>query len=117
MKTKLLSSILILLTLFIGCDEDELPKNTPSCIVEKINTLKSEDVKDPPSSVWQYDYNGMTVYFIPQYCCDFPSQLYDSSCNLICNPDGGISGSGDGNCTDFFSERTNEKLIWQDPRK
>ena len=118
MKTKLLTSAFILLALFIGCDDnDDLPKNTPNCIVEKINALKLEDVKDPPSSVWQYNYNGMTVYFIPQYCCDFPSRLYDSSCNFICSPDGGITGGGDGNCPDFFSKRTNEKLIWQDPRE
>lgn len=116
MVTKMTIVIFIFIISLIGCDKDEFSKNTPICIVEKINVLKLEDVKNPPASVWQYDFNGNTVYFISQYCCDFPSQLYDTACNLICNPDGGISGNGDGNCNDFFKERTNEKLIWQDPR-
>jgi hypothetical protein len=116
MKTKLTALLFILLTSIIGCDKDEFPKETPRCIAEKINAIKLEDVRNPSGSVWQYQYNGMAVYYIPQYCCDFPSQLFDSSCNLICNPDGGISGIGDGNCNDFFTARTNEKLIWQDPR-
>jgi hypothetical protein len=35
---------------------------------------------------------------------------------LICQPDGGITGKGDGKCPDFDKNKTNEKLVWQDPR-
>ncbi|RZK59368.1 MAG: hypothetical protein EOO91_05460 [Pedobacter sp.] len=86
-------------------------------MLEKIQKLKNENVANPPASVWQYEYNGQTVYFIPQKCCDIPSALYDSNCNLICSPDGGFTGKGDGKCKDFFEKRTKEKLIWKDDRK
>ncbi|NQX30258.1 hypothetical protein HQN85_00860 [Pedobacter boryungensis] len=86
-------------------------------MLEKIKQLKAEDVSNPPASVWQYEYNGQTVYFIPQKCCDLPSLLYDKDCNLICSPDGGFTGKGNGKCKDFFEKRTKEKLIWKDDRK
>ena len=31
-------------------------------------------------------------------------------------PDGGITGRGDGKCTDFFQTRTDERLWWADTR-
>ena len=63
-----------------------------------------------------YSYQGRTVYYIPPVCCDQLGQLYDQNCNLICNPDGGITGAGDGKCQDFFSSRTNGILLWEDKR-
>ncbi len=93
-----------------------LPDDIPTCILQKIDQLESEAVRNPPASIWQYEYNGQTVYYEPSYCCDFYSTLYDSKCNIICHPDGGIAGGGDGKCTDFFATRKNEKLIWQDNR-
>ncbi|WP_018478502.1 DUF6970 domain-containing protein [Pontibacter roseus] len=83
---------------------------------DKIRELKAKDVRNPPAAVWQYEYDGQTVYYIPPYCCDVPSQLYDSNCNLICSPDGGFTGRGDGKCNDFFEKRTNERLVWKDAR-
>ncbi|MHC2993269.1 hypothetical protein OB13_17390 [Pontibacter sp. HJ8] len=83
----------------------------------KIKKLKQEGVRNPPASVWQYQYNGQTVYYIPPHCCDAPGILFDANCNYICSPDGGFTGQGDGKCNDFFEKRTNEKLIWQDDRK
>ena len=96
--------------------ESEL-NEVPSCVNDKINETKSQKIRNPPGSVWQYMYNGQTVYFIPQYCCDIPSVLLDENCNSICSPDGGLTGNGDGKCPDFFTTRTEEKLIWSDDRK
>lgn len=98
------------------CKKDDF-KNVPPCILEKIEQFKKEGVANPPASVWQYEYNGQTVYYIPPRCCDIPSSLYDSNCNLICSPDGGFTGKGDGKCADFAQKRTKEKLIWKDDRK
>ena len=78
--------------------------------------MQAEPVRNPAGSVWQYSYNGQTVYYIPATCCDIPSQLFDGNCNLICSPDGGIAGGGDGKCADFFKTRKGEKLVWQDGR-
>jgi hypothetical protein len=102
------------LLLFINCQKnDELP----AWINEKIEGFKSEPVTNPPRSIYQYEYNGQTVYFIPQICCDIPSILYDVRGNELCRPDGGITGTGDGKCPDFMETKTNEKLIWQDNRQ
>ena len=98
------------------CKKEDF-KDVPLCIIEKITTLKAENVENPPASIWQYEYNGQVVYYIPAKCCDFHSMLYDSNCNLICSPDGGFTGKGDGKCSDFLAKRTKEKLIWKDERK
>ena len=88
----------------------------PDCIDELIIKFQNEPVGSPPQSIWQYEYNGDTVYYVPAQCCDQLSILYDSECNIICAPDGGFSGHGDGRCPDFFANRTSEKLVWKDPR-
>ena len=98
-----------MLTLFLtrltGCDKNEASV-VPACVREVSNQIESETVSNPPRSVWQYLYKGKLVYYIPSICCDIPSRLLDEDCNLICNPDGGFTGSGDGQCTDFFTTRT-----------
>lgn len=109
---------LILVFLIAGCqDEVNLSKETPACILERIEAIKADGVWNPPAKIYQYAYQGKAVYYVPSRCCDIPSILYDEDCNVICNPDGGFSGQGSGTCSDFFKERTHEKLIWQDDRK
>lgn len=76
----------------------------------------AEPVGNPPQSIWQYSYNGATVYFVPAQCCDQYSDLYDFSGKIIGHPDGGISGTGDGRCSDFVKTATDPILIWRDPR-
>ena len=56
------------------------------------------------------------MFYVPPACCDVPSELYDHDGNLICGPDGGIRGTGDGKCPDFFEKRREGTLIWRDPR-
>lgn len=95
--------------------EDELA--LPSCIEQKIETLKKEAVWNPPAKIYRYNYQNQYVYFFPQRCCDIPSELYTENCNLLCLPDGGRTGEGDGKCTDFFKTRTEPLLVWEDTRK
>ncbi|MBS1734772.1 MAG: hypothetical protein JST02_15885 [Bacteroidetes bacterium] len=83
---------------------------------ELITKFKREEKTNPLRSVWQYSYNGKTVYYIPAICCDFFSDLYDDQCQLIAHPDGGFTGRGDGKAKDFAEVRSNEKLIWKDKR-
>lgn len=98
----------------ITCLQDLEPDKT--CVQVLIDKIKNEDVRNPPAKIYQYTFYDNIVYFIPSYCCDFPSVLFDENCNIICQPDGGFSGKGDGNCIDFFQERKNEKLVWEDRR-
>lgn len=113
------SAIVVLFLLLItgACTKENIPSDTPACIKEKIEQMKKDAVTNPPREVWQYTFNNQTVYYIPPMCCDVFSELYDAQCNLICHPDGGITGMGDGKCPDFFEKRKNETLIWRDDRK
>ena len=111
------SAILLLLLGALACEDKEIEKGTPDCILKIIQNTKKEPVGNPPAKIFTYTYNGKTVYYLPSRCCDIPSVLLDEQCNTICSPDGGLSGMGDGKCADFFTKRSNEKLIWQDDRK
>lgn len=114
--SKLIFGIVVLCS-FLSCEKINVPKDVPKCIQKNIKRIKKKDVSNPPSGVWQYEYNGQEVYYFPPTCCDMPSTLMDEGCKAICSPDGGLTGGGDGKCPDFFAKRTNEKLIWQDDRK
>jgi hypothetical protein len=78
--------------------------------------LQSGPVSNPPAFIARYTYRQQLVYYIPPRCCDMPSDLYDAAGALICHPDGGFTGRGDGRCSDFFAERTNEEIVWRDSR-
>jgi len=88
----------------------------PPFIDQLITQLETEAKKNPPASIWRYDYKGLLVFYIPPSCCDVPGELYTGDGDLICAPDGGIGGDGDGRCPDFFSVRTAELLVWTDRR-
>lgn len=109
---------LIVLIGFISCTgQPELPPDVPVCIEQKIVDIKRDDVWNPPARVYRVRYKGELAYYFTSRCCDIPSELYDEKCELICNPDGGFSGMGDGRCTDFNSELSDEELVWEDDRK
>ncbi len=92
-------------------------QQTPPFISALIAQMQSEPVANPPASVTRYVYNGQVAYYVPPRCCDIPGVLYDADGNIICMPDGGFTGSGDGRCPDFFTARTSEQLIWADSRQ
>lgn len=98
-----------------GC-ATSTPSGNPAFIDQLIDQFENEPVGNPPQSIWSYEYNGQVVYYVPQQCCDQFSTLYNSTGDVICAPDGGLDGKGDGGCTDFFSTRINELLVWQDTR-
>jgi len=92
-------------------------QSLPTCIQKMIEQYRTEEKQNPPRQIYSYLYKGKTVYYVTPPCCDFFSDLYDSSCVLIGHPDGGFTGKGDGTINDFKDSRTNEKLIWKDERK
>lgn len=113
MKIYILAFTLLFL---LSCSDKEIEKDTPECIKKIIEDIKKQDSAGSPDKIYRYRYEGRTVYYIPPLCCDFPSRLLDEDCNLICNPDGGFSGAGDGRCPDFFKKAKDEKVIWDDDR-
>lgn len=98
---KTLSIIVIGVILSISsCKDDE--EILPACMREKIAEIQDEYGFSPPEGVYRIlTTQGKTYYYIPVHCCDFPSELYDKECNLICNPDGGYTGGGSGDCPDY----------------
>lgn len=114
MKTRQLVTISFI-AILLGCSQTTEPE-TPVWVRALVSELEQEPVGNPPQSIWRYQYNGETVYYIPPQCCDQFSTLLDSKGNRLCAPDGGFTGGGDGKCPDFFKNRTDEKLIWRDER-
>lgn len=88
----------------------------PTFVDRLIAHQESEPVKNPPGKIWRYRYQGRVVFYVPPSCCDVPSTLYASDGTVVCSPDGGMTGHGDGKCNDFFDARTDEVLVWADKR-
>lgn len=113
-KIKVYISILYLLC--ISCKNSEIAQGTPESISKEIKKILHDELKNPPIKVYSYIYENQKVYFFTSYCCDIPSRLYNSEGEIICHPDGGLTGKGDLKCLDFFQKATNMKLVWQDSR-
>lgn len=79
-----------------------------------IRQLRQEKPANPPAKIYRYTYREQVVYHLTGRCCNLPGQVYDINGNVICEPDGGITGKGDRRCTDFFETRSNKTLIWED---
>ncbi|MCH8903353.1 MAG: hypothetical protein IIA45_05510 [Bacteroidetes bacterium] len=108
---------LLLLILCIGCKRIELPVGTPTCVKEIIRDILKEEVRDPPSELWKWEHYGETSFYVLPYCCDEYSALYTEDCFLICAPDGGLYGIGDGACPYNYNQMAIVRtLIWADKR-
>jgi acyl-homoserine-lactone acylase len=81
-----------------------------------ISEIQSAPVANPPVVISKYQFRGNAVYFVPARCCDIASTLYSADGTVLCHPDGGLMGKGDGKCPTFFAERKEGKIVWQDPR-
>ncbi len=88
----------------------------PGWLRARIEAHLADNKQNPPIQVFRYRYKGAVVYYETSPCCDQFTNLYDQRGKLICHPDGGLTGRGDGNCADFTKDKTEEKLVWQDPR-
>ncbi len=112
-----LFSCLTLILSLAGCIDFGSSSGNPGWVTRLVASWQKAPLGNPPQSIWRYEYKNQAVYYVPPQCCDQYSTLYDLRGSVICAPDGGITGHGDGKCPDFFQERTKEKLIWQDSRQ
>ena len=109
--------IVTLLVSFTAPQCSKTKKENPStCIEQKINEIKKEQKWNPPATVDEYMYNGKTVYLFSSDCCDQYNMVYDSDCNYVCAPSGGITGKGDSKCEDFNTTAKHIRLVWKDER-
>jgi len=105
----------LILTLLAASPAALAQTNIPPFVAELIAHYQSVPHDNSPGSIWRYIYKGETFYYVPPlWCCDIPSLLYDTKGNLICRPDGGFAGFGDGKCPDFLEQRSQGELLWSD---
>lgn len=106
-----------LIVLFPNCtDNGSNEIDAPPCIIDIIESIKNEAVRNPPTQVWKWEAGDAIYYYITSDCCDQYNNLFNESCQIVCAPDGGITGNGDGNCPDFNGD-IEKTLIWEDDRK
>ncbi len=98
-----------------GCEKEDCEIDIPVCIENKIEEIKMDEIRNPPAQLWKWEVDEQTYYYITSDCCDQWNYLYDDRCNVVCAPDGGITGMGDGNCPDF-NEQIEKTLVWEDNR-
>lgn len=116
MKLKTIPYLLVLISLFsFACKKVKLEKKVPACIEKKINKIARNKVQNPPAQVWEWNVDGNTYYYFTSSCCDQYNTLYDKDCNYVCAPDGGFTGTGDGNCP-TFTGNIEKTLVWKDSR-
>ena len=93
----------------------DLPPFLKQIIAEYESVSEDSGPDAPPVEIWQHEYQGKTVFYLPlsrTHCCDRLSMLYDSDGTLICMPDGGFTGRGDGRCPDFMRSRSRGALVY-----
>jgi hypothetical protein len=119
--SRALKRVLLVLVLSAGCSGTPAAPNPattlPAWLTTLIQQLEAQPVANPPAFIARYEYKGNIVYFVPQRCCDVMSVVYRSDGAVMCQADGGLAGTGDGRCPDFFAERRNELIVWRDPRR
>jgi hypothetical protein len=112
----------IIWTGFFGCQRKMLTEASasvpgiPTCIQQKIDSIKQLPVWNPPAEIVEYEYGERKVYLISANCCDAYSVAVDSNCNYVCAPSGGFTGKGDRKCVDFFEKAKLVRLVWKDER-
>lgn len=97
--------------------KEEVKDSIPPCVRKLIEGGNKQEPPESPLQVYEYLYNGKTVYLLNARCCDQYNMLYDDSCRTICAPSGGFTGRGDGKCIDFKDVAKYVRLVWQSPDK
>lgn len=98
-----------------GCTP-AVTEEQPTFVRRLIADIEATPAANSPGGIWKYQYGGRTVYYLPPACCDLPSVLFDAEGAILCGPDGGFTGRGDGRCPDFFDRRSGGQQVWDDPR-
>jgi hypothetical protein len=58
--------VIAMIILLVGCSKTTQTGN-PAWVDKLIKQFESEPVGNPPLSIWQYEYNGQVVYFVPAH--------------------------------------------------
>lgn len=110
--TKITAGLLLFALIIASCKKDDMDKALSACIDEQIMKIENNEIENPPRIIWEWKVDGKTYYYYTAECCDQFNYLFDNNCNMICAPDGGIAGTGHGECPEFIGE-VEETLIWE----
>jgi len=91
------------------------PDARPAWLTALIQRLEAQPVANPPAYIARREHAAGVFYYLPSRCCDIPSDLYDVDGTLVCHPDGGITGGGDGRCP-ALGAPLREEIVWRDTR-
>ena len=122
MKLKLVLLMIGIGYLCSSCEEQECciePILYPDCIYTMIDEIKKEAVSTPPKEIYAISFEAKRYFYLPTHkqCCDMFSELYDEDCNLVCAPEGGVAGGGDGKCPEGLDiESLDKTLVFKDDR-
>ena len=73
------------------CKNNKQNGGIPTCVQQKIDSIKLLPRFNPPAQVDEYVYNGKSVFLFSSDCCDQFNSLLDEQCNYVCAPTGGIT--------------------------
>jgi len=104
-----------LLALSLAACGGTSPEIRPPWLLQLVAEQQAQPVANPPAYIARQEYAGGVYYYLPPRCCDIWSELYNSEGTLVCHPDGGITGGGDGQCP-ALGELIREEIIWRDAR-
>ena len=109
------AGLLVVFALGAACATERPVKAdaVPEWLATVIDQLEHPPVPNPPAFIARYEFGGQVVFYVAPRCCDMYSTLYDANGTVLCAPDGGLSGGGDGRCPDFIAQKTNEKILWR----
>lgn len=113
MQSKLTILTLAVCAILWACSGSKASKSgEPKWVTELIDSLESAEYNNG-ASVSKYLFQGNTVYYVQAPCCDQMNPLYDADGTLICHPDGGFTGKGDGKCPGFRNSAEMLEVLWK----
>jgi len=92
-------------------------RSLPVWLQERVASYATSALGSVPDEVWQFEYRGKTVYYIPAPCCDQFDSLFAADGTYLCAPSGGYSGYGDQRCSDALLKPKEMTRVWQDYRR
>jgi hypothetical protein len=105
---------LICIVFLVYCKKDAVP--LPTCIQQKVDSIKGTAERTPPAEVHVWTYNGRKVYLFNASCCNGYVKVFDETCKYVCSPSGGPINIGDSLCTDFYQTAKYIGLLFKDNR-
>lgn len=116
MKLIQVSFALLGIVLISGCTIGmQSNADLPQWVSDWISEKQNKAVENPPASIQKCIYKNKETYIHSMPCCDQFVKLYDRNRTAVCAPSGGISGEGDGKCSDF-RDKSECEIIWKDDR-